>query len=185
MPIPGTPSRAELAEHLVRTRIAGDVLPGAYQVKALTAIPGQALVSVEGSGMIGVPGVAARTFTALASAGHSVSMISQASSESSICFVVPDPEADHSVRALRDAFAKNGYSDAGKIEQLIAPLTKELKEGTWITIRYDAAAKKTTLSSSVGSSVVPGADFMKATWSIWFGNIDQPALSDSLVSKIQ
>src|SRR5688572_914787 len=66
------------------TRIAGDVLPGAYPVKALTAIPGQALVSVEGSGMIGVPGVAARTFTALASAGHSVSMISQASSESKI-----------------------------------------------------------------------------------------------------
>jgi hypothetical protein len=87
--------------------------------------------------------------------------------------------------ALRDAYAKNGYSDNGKIEQLIAPLTKELKEGTWITIRYDAAAKKTTLSSSVGSSVVPGADFMKATWSIWFGNIDQPALSDALVSKIK
>jgi aspartokinase/homoserine dehydrogenase 1 len=87
------------------TRIAGDVLPGAYPVKALTAIPRQALVSVEGSGMIGVPGVAARTFTALAQAGHSVSMISQASSESSICFVVPDAEADHATRALREAFA--------------------------------------------------------------------------------
>ena len=87
------------------TRIAGDVAPGAYPVKALTAIPRQALVSVEGSGMIGVPGVAARTFAALAQAGHSVSMISQASSESSICFVVPESEADDATRALREAFA--------------------------------------------------------------------------------
>src|SRR5437764_10981743 len=54
--------------------------------------------------MIGVPGVAGRAFSALAKAGHSVSMISQASSESSICFVVPESEADHAVKALQGAF---------------------------------------------------------------------------------
>jgi aspartokinase/homoserine dehydrogenase 1 len=86
------------------TRIAGDVKPGAYPVKALTAIHRQALVSIEGKGMIGVPGVAGRAFTALSQAGHSVSMISQASSESSICFVVPEAEADHAVSALERAF---------------------------------------------------------------------------------
>ena len=86
------------------TRIAGDVKPGAYPVKALTAIHRQALVSIEGKGMIGVPGVAGRAFTALSQAGHSVSMISQASSESSICFVVPEAEADHAVAALEHAF---------------------------------------------------------------------------------
>src|SRR5581483_2147653 len=52
------------------TRIAGDVKPGAYPVKALAAIHKQALVSIEGNGMIGVPGVAGRAFTALAHAGH-------------------------------------------------------------------------------------------------------------------
>ena len=88
------------------TRIAADVEPGLYPVKALTAIHKQALIAIEGSGMIGVPGVAARTFSALAQAGHSVSMISQASSESSICFVVPSAEADHAVRALDRAFAE-------------------------------------------------------------------------------
>ncbi|HKO59156.1 MAG TPA: bifunctional aspartate kinase/homoserine dehydrogenase I [Thermoanaerobaculia bacterium] len=87
------------------TRIAGDVKPGEYPVKALTAIHRQALISIEGSGMIGVPGVAGRAFTALSAAGHSVSMISQASSEASICFVVPETEADHAVRALEEAFA--------------------------------------------------------------------------------
>src|SRR5205814_8041576 len=61
------------------TRIADDVGPGAYPVKALTAVHGQALVAVEGGGMIGVPGVAGRAFTALSQAGHSVLMISQAS----------------------------------------------------------------------------------------------------------
>ena len=86
------------------TRIADDVKPGAYPVKALTAIHRQALVSIEGSGMIGVPGVAGRAFTALSEAGHSVSMISQASSEASICFVLPESEADHAVRALETAF---------------------------------------------------------------------------------
>ena len=86
------------------TRIAGDVKPGAYPVKALTAIHRQALVSIEGKGMIGVPGVAGRAFTALSNAGHSVSMISQASSESSICFVVPEAEADHAIAALETAF---------------------------------------------------------------------------------
>jgi bifunctional aspartokinase / homoserine dehydrogenase 1 len=86
------------------TRIAGDVKAGAYPVKALTAIHRQALVSIEGKGMIGVPGVAGRAFTALSQAGHSVSMISQASSESSICFVVPEAEADHAIAALENAF---------------------------------------------------------------------------------
>jgi aspartokinase/homoserine dehydrogenase 1 len=86
------------------TRIAGDVKPGAYPVKALTAIHRQALISIEGKGMIGVPGVAGRAFTALSQAGHSVSMISQASSESSICFVVPEAEADHAVAALEHIF---------------------------------------------------------------------------------
>lgn len=86
------------------TRIAADVEPGRYPVKALTAVPGQALIAVEGGGMVGVPGIAARTFSALAHAGHSVSMISQASSESSICFVVPESEADDAARALREEF---------------------------------------------------------------------------------
>jgi aspartokinase/homoserine dehydrogenase 1 len=86
------------------TRVAGDVKPGQYPVRALTVIHRQALLAIEGKGMIGVPGVAGRAFSALAKAGHSVSMISQASSESSICFVVPEEEADHAIRALSEEF---------------------------------------------------------------------------------
>ena len=50
------------------------------RVKAVTAIPGQRLVTVEGRGMLGVPGVAARTFAAVAHTGTSVPLITQASS---------------------------------------------------------------------------------------------------------
>ena len=86
------------------TRISSDVRPGDYPVRALTAIRQQALIAIEGSGMIGVPGIAGRAFTALSEAGHSVSMISQASSEASICFVVPEAEAGHATGALERAF---------------------------------------------------------------------------------
>ena len=52
--------RNSFRETSAGTRIAGDVKPGAYPVKALTAIHRQALVSIEGKGMIGVPGVAGK-----------------------------------------------------------------------------------------------------------------------------
>ncbi len=77
---------------------------GGSPVRALSALQGQALVTVAGNGMLGVPGVAARTFGALAEAGISVSLISQASSEHSICFTVPDAAAQRAEQALRAAF---------------------------------------------------------------------------------
>ncbi|HEX7980794.1 MAG TPA: aspartate kinase, partial [Gemmatimonadaceae bacterium] len=79
---------------------------GGSPVRALSAILKQSLVTVQGNGMIGVPGVAARAFGALAATGVSISMISQASSEHSICFTVPESEAPRAVAALREAFTE-------------------------------------------------------------------------------
>ncbi|HET9484365.1 MAG TPA: ACT domain-containing protein, partial [Xanthomonadales bacterium] len=75
-------------------------------VKGLTTIGGMALVSVEGAGMIGVPGTAERVFGALHRAGVSVVMISQGSSEHSICCVVDEGIAGRAVAVLEDAFAR-------------------------------------------------------------------------------
>ena len=72
-----------------------------YPVKALSAAGGQALLTVTGNGMLGVPGIAARTFEALHREGISVSLISQSSSEQSICFAVPE--------AARQARARRGW----------------------------------------------------------------------------
>jgi aspartokinase/homoserine dehydrogenase 1 len=74
-------------------------------VKAVTAINGLSLITVEGRGMLGVPGVAARTFEAVAKTGTSVPLISQASSEQSICFTVPFDAAERVKSSLERAFA--------------------------------------------------------------------------------
>lgn len=75
------------------TEVSEQVRPGRIPVKALTAAGGQALITVTGNGMLGVPGIAARTFASLHGRAISVSLISQASSEHSICFSVPEPFA--------------------------------------------------------------------------------------------
>jgi len=76
-------------------------------VKGFATIDHMALVNVEGTGMMGVPGVANRVFGALREVGVSVVMISQASSESSICFVIPDAQAETAkTRLEREFFAE-------------------------------------------------------------------------------
>lgn len=80
--------------------------PAEHVVKAITSIRNLSLVSVEGAGMMGVPGVAARVFGAVARRNVSVLMISQASSEHSICFVVPEAAAEAVVRDLKEELAR-------------------------------------------------------------------------------
>jgi bifunctional aspartokinase / homoserine dehydrogenase 1 len=55
--------------------------------------------------MLGVPGVAARAFGAVASTKTSVPLITQASSEQSICFAVPTESAASVINALQAVFA--------------------------------------------------------------------------------
>lgn len=78
---------------------------GAGAIKAVTAIRNLSMLTVAGRGMLGVPGIAARTFTAVARLHASVLMISQASSEQSICFVIPSALADDVRRSLEDELA--------------------------------------------------------------------------------
>jgi aspartate kinase len=73
-------------------------------IKAVTAIRKQRLITIEGRGMLGVPGVAARAFGAVASTGTSVPLITQASSEQSICFAVPSETAAFVLEALEKTF---------------------------------------------------------------------------------
>jgi len=73
-------------------------------VKGITTVERIALVNLEGAGMIGVPGTAHRLFGALREEGISVILISQGSSEHSICFAVPEVEAARAERVVRRAF---------------------------------------------------------------------------------
>jgi len=83
----------------------GKANKGDQVIKAVTAIRKQKLVTIEGRGMLGVPGVAARAFGAVASTGTSVPLITQASSEQSICFAVPSESANQVLDALQKNFA--------------------------------------------------------------------------------
>jgi aspartate kinase len=78
---------------------------GKQVVRAVTAIRNQRLITIEGRGMLGVPGVAARAFGAVASTKTSVPLITQASSEQSICFAVPSESAKQVIDSLQNVFA--------------------------------------------------------------------------------
>ena len=89
------------------TRLVAELpAPATGIIKAVTAIRGLQLITIEGRGMLGVPGVAARTFSAVAATGTSVPLISQASSEQSICFAVPRESTRAVITALQAAFAQ-------------------------------------------------------------------------------
>ena len=80
------------------------VSEGSGQIKGITAVSSMALINLEGSGMIGVPGTADRLFAALKHAAISVTLISQASSEHSICVAVPRELAQRARSVITDAF---------------------------------------------------------------------------------
>lgn len=75
------------------------------EIKAVTAVRDLRLITVEGKGMMGVPGVAARTFGAVALANVNVLLITQASSEQSICFVTSAGTTQSTLDALDTEFA--------------------------------------------------------------------------------
>lgn len=73
-------------------------------VKTVTSIDNLSLIAIEGNGMIGVPGVSARIFSALARIQVNVMMISQASSEHNVCLVIPRQDSARAVKELRAEF---------------------------------------------------------------------------------
>lgn len=69
-------------------------------VTGIASIPGISLVNIEGGGMMGIPGFAARIFSVLAREGVNIIMISQASSEHTICLVFRTAEGERALAAL-------------------------------------------------------------------------------------
>ena len=93
--------------------------------------------------------------------------------------------ADKMVDAVRDAFKLNGYTNTGNINRFLSVVSGgDVKEGAYVVISYNSANKTTSIYYNNKSSSVSGIDFMKATWSCWFGKIDQPSLPRGLISQI-
>ncbi len=109
-----------------------------YTITGISSIDDIALVNVQGSGMIGVAGVSAKLFGVLAAHKISVILISQASSEHSICFAI-DPRGADNVKAILDAeFATeiaHGHIDNILIERdlsVIATVGEGMKKSSGI-----------------------------------------------------
>jgi aspartate kinase len=98
-----------------RVSVAGD--PAAFGVKAVTSIRGVSLIAINGTGMQGIPGIVAKTFDVVAEEQANVLMISQASSENNICFVLSAAEAPRVVKALRRALEMELMR--GHIEEIV------------------------------------------------------------------
>lgn len=98
------------------TLITSKSTNGQHPVKGIASFHNISLFNVQGSGMVGVPGVASRLFGALASREINVIMISQASSEHSICFVVQSKNVSSAREVLEEEFEPELVS--GKIDKI-------------------------------------------------------------------
>ena len=146
-------------------------------VKGFSAIENMSIINLEGTGMIGVPGIAERLFGELKSVGVSVVMISQASSEHSICFVVPDHQAETAKKAAETAFfAEIQKGLIQKIElsrsnSILAAVGDNMARRPGVASRLFSALADAQVNVRViaqGSSernisvVIPGADTKRA-----------------------
>jgi len=95
-------AEADRAVRAVRRAFQGELSSGL--IDNVTSRPGVAVVAVVGDGMVGTPGVAARVFSSLATAGVNVVAIAQGSSERNISFVVREPDVPEAVRRVHTAF---------------------------------------------------------------------------------
>ncbi len=87
-------------------------------IRGISHVENIALVSLEGSGMVGIPGISKRFFEVLSQAGISVVLITQASSEHSICVGISEEDTDKAVSIVNEAFEYE--ISLGKIKPTIA-----------------------------------------------------------------
>ncbi|MDR0555346.1 MAG: bifunctional aspartate kinase/homoserine dehydrogenase I [Treponema sp.] len=87
------------------TRIIQNAEPGAYPIRGISSMGNVTLVRVQGSGMVGVAGFSSRLFNALAQRQINIILITQSSSEYSICFAVEPHDGAAAAAAIREEFA--------------------------------------------------------------------------------
>jgi aspartate kinase len=97
--------RNTFAPDAADTLITAEAPPNGHPIRAITAISRLALLTLQGKGLIGVPGVAARLFSTIAQEAINVLMISQSSSEYNICVLIEAAHADQARRSIEAQFA--------------------------------------------------------------------------------
>jgi aspartokinase/homoserine dehydrogenase 1 len=152
-----------------------------YAITGISSIEEIALVNIQGSGMIGVAGISGRLFTALSVNDISVILISQASSEHSICFSIDPKNAKLAREVLEKEFSHEislGYIDSISIEKnlsIIAIVGEGMKKSTGVSGKLFSVLGKNginVVATAQGSSelnisvVISKSDLSKALNSI-------------------
>ncbi|MWW23454.1 bifunctional aspartate kinase/homoserine dehydrogenase I [Algibacter lectus] len=88
----------------VGTVISNEIVEESTPVKGISNISNIALLTLQGSGMVGIPGFSKRLFETLSQEKINVIMTTQASSEHSICLGIDEKEADSAKTAIDAAF---------------------------------------------------------------------------------
>ncbi|MHB9292286.1 bifunctional aspartokinase / homoserine dehydrogenase 1 [Hollandina sp. SP2] len=88
------------------TRIIRDIEHGAYPIRGISSMNQVVLIRVQGSGMVGVAGFSSRLFGALARKRINIILITQSSSEYSICFAILPEDAPAAEAALSEEFER-------------------------------------------------------------------------------
>ena len=148
-----------------------------YAITGISSIDEIALVNIQGSGMIGVAGISGRLFTALSNNAISVILISQASSEHSICFSIDPKNAQRATEVLEREFATEislGHIDSIAIEKnlsIIAIVGEGMKKSTGVSGKLFSVLGKNginVVATAQGSSelnisvVIAKSDLSKA-----------------------
>jgi aspartate kinase len=113
------------------TRLVGEINRDPLgSIRAIAAIHGLQLITLSGRGMLGVPGVAGRIFSAVATTGVSVPLIIESTSEQAICFPAPKEKTESIIETvkmhlkadfLRGDIDRINASDEVDIITIIAP----------------------------------------------------------------
>jgi aspartate kinase len=86
------------------TLIGDEYQPSSTIIKAVTSVRSVSMLTISGRGMIGVPGIAGRAFMAVSRAGANILMISQSSSEQSMCCVITTDKGNEAKLAVESEF---------------------------------------------------------------------------------
>jgi aspartokinase/homoserine dehydrogenase 1 len=159
------------------TYISNQSDPEGAPVKGISSVSQVALLTLAGSGLFGVPGIAARLFGALAQAGINVILITQGSSEHAISFAVQPQVARKAKRQVEEAFQyelDRNIVDPVKVEEdlsVVAIIGENMRYRTGISGRLFQALGKNginIIAIAQGSSelnisvVIPQSDETKA-----------------------
>ena len=135
------------------TIVTSDSIAGSYAVKGISSISEISLLTLQGSGMFGVPGIAARLFSSLAKQDINVILITQGSSEHSISFAISPLVAKKAKKYVEKEFSKeieNGAVDLVKIESdlsVVAIIGENMRYAPGIAARLFQALGKNGINA--------------------------------------